>query len=205
MNNLTRTKNWFAVFVAVVMAGLTLSLSISLSAETNPDEFKKQFETLLSDGLEKATKSTSDTGAAMGNVPTKINELIAYLKAGEYRNFPISDKETYKSRGPHAKFGRPVRVFFDTAIAESLAAKNKSHPAGSSLVKEMYRKDGTTLEGWAVMTKTQDESAKGKGWFWSEMLLTDADPKIVAAGNGVRLCVGCHTRGKDYVLSKLPK
>jgi len=205
MNNLTRTKNWFAVFVAVVMAGLTLSLSISLSAETNPDEFKKQFETLLSDGLEKATKSTSDTGAAMGNVPTKINELIAYLKAGEYRNFPISDKETYKSRGPHAKFGRPVRVFFDTAIAESLAAKNMSHPAGSSLVKEMYRKDGTTLEGWAVMTKTQDESAKGKGWFWSEMLLTDADPKIVAAGNGVRLCVGCHTRGKDYVLSKLPK
>ena len=94
---------------------------------------------------------------------------------------------------------------FDAAIAGSLAGKSKSHPAGSSLVKEMYQKDGSTLEGWAVMTKTQDESAKGKGWFWSEILLTDADPKIVAAGDGVRLCVGCHTRGKDYVISKLPK
>lgn len=205
MSNHIGTKNRSAISIAVVMAGLTLSVSISLSAEPNPDEFKEQFETLLSDGLEKATKSTSDTGAAMGNVPTEINELIAYLNAGEYKKFPISDKETYKSRGPHAKFGRPVRVFFDTAIAESLAAKNKSHPAGSSLVKEMYRKDGATLEGWAVMTKTQDKSAKGKGWFWSEILLTDTDPKIVAAGNGVRLCVGCHTRGKDYVLSKLPK
>lgn len=205
MTNFIRTKSWPAVSAAAVLAGLTISLSTSLSADSNPDEFKKQFETLISDGLEKATKSTSDTGAAMGSVPTEINELIAFLKAGEYRKFPISDKETYKSRGPHAKFGRPVRVFFDTEIAESLAAKSKSHSAGSSLVKEMYQKDGTTLQGWAVMTKTQDESAKGKGWFWSEILLTDADPKIVAAGNGVRLCVGCHTRGKDYVLSKLPK
>ena len=159
----------------------------------------------MSDGLEKATKSMSDTGAAMGKVPTEISELIAYLKDGDYKKFPVSDKETFKSRGPHAKFGRPVRVFFDAKVAESLVAKNKSHPAGSSLVKEMFRKDGTTLEGWAVMTKTQDDSAKGKGWFWSEILLTDADPKIVAAGNGVRLCVGCHARGKDYILSKLPK
>ena len=78
MKNLIGTKNRSAISIAVVTAGLTLSVSISLSAEPNPDEFKKQFETLLSDGLEKATKSTSDTGAAMGNVPTEIDELIAY-------------------------------------------------------------------------------------------------------------------------------
>jgi len=205
MRNLFGTKNWLIASVAVVMLGLTLPLSTSLFAQLNPDEFKEQFENLLSDGLEKATKSTADTGSSMGIVPTEINELLAYLKAGQYKKLPLRDKETYKSRGPHAKFGRPVRVFFDKLIADSLAMKNSSHPIGSSLVKEMYKKDGITLDGWAVMTKTQEDSDKGKGWFWSEILLTDAEPKIVAAGNGVRLCVGCHKRGKDYVLSKLPK
>jgi hypothetical protein len=205
MTFLIEKKTRFAASIAVVLVGLVSQLSASLSSELNPNEFKKQFENLISSGLEEATKSTSDTGAAMGHVPTKINELIAYLKAGKYKKFSVSDKETYKSRGPHAKFGRPVRVFFDKTIADSLGMKNVSHPAGSSLVKEMYQQDGTTLDGWAVMTKTQDASDKGKGWFWSEILLSDAEPKIVAVGNGVRLCIGCHRRGKDYVLSKLPE
>ncbi len=198
-------KTRWAVCAAILASAVVYPLSVSLSSESDPDEFKQKFEELISDGLESATKSTTDTGAAMGHVPTEVDELFAYLKAGKYKDFPISDKETYKSRGPHAKFGRPVRVFFDAAIAKSLTIKDSKHPTGSSLVKEMYKKDGTTLEGWAVMTKTQENSDKGKGWFWSEIILTDAEPKIVAAGNGVRLCSGCHSRGKDFVLSKLPK
>lgn len=197
-------KRW-AAYVTAATVAFVYPLSTSFSSDANPDEFKKQFEELISDGLEKATKSTTDTGAAMGHVPTEIGELFAYLKAGKYKDFPVSDKETYKSRGPHAKFGRPVRVFFDAAIAKSLSMEGTTHAAGSSVVKEMFKKDGTTLDGWAVMTKTRENSDKGKGWFWSEIILTDAEPKIVAAGNGVRLCSGCHSRGKDFVLSKLPK
>ena len=91
----------------------------------------------------------------------------------------------------------------DPKINASRRAGNSSHPAGSSIVKEMYDADNA-LQGWAVMVKTAANSDGGKGWFWYEVTSTTDGSKPVAAGNGVPLCFGCHSVGMDFVLTKFP-
>ena len=60
------------------------------------------------------------------------------------------------------------------------------------------------LSGWAVAVKTAAESEGGKGWFWYEILGTTPASTVVANGHGVPLCIGCHTRGRDGVLTEHP-
>jgi hypothetical protein len=67
----------------------------------------------------------------------------------------------------------------------------------------MYSESGE-LVGWAVMVKTQEDSAGGQGWFWYETTNTSESSDIVAAGNGVPLCVGCHFTGTEFVLTDYP-
>ena len=147
-----------------------------------------------------------ETGTSPGPVPTDTDDLFAYLVGREYESFANRESGLHPSRGPHVKFGNPVRVFMSDDMVASLEAGNASHPAGSSIVKELYLPDGATLEGWAVMVKTQDETDDGNGWFWYEVVST-TDPTRLGggeAGNGVRLCTGCHVTGRDYVLTTFP-
>lgn len=146
------------------------------------------------------------TGTSPGPVPTDTDELFAYLVGREYESLASRESGLHPSRGPHTKFGNPVRVFMSDEIVASLEAGNASHPAGSSIVKELYLPDSSTLEGWAVMVKTQDETDDGNGWFWYEVVSTTDPTKLGGgeAGNGVRLCTGCHVSGRDYVLTAFP-
>ena len=148
----------------------------------------------------------AETGTSRGPVPTNMTALFTYLQNKEYESFTKHEATTHPSRGPHATFGSPVRVFLSDDLDASLAAGNASHPAGSSVVKEMYMQDGTTLQGWAVAIKTQEDSAGGNGWFWYEVVST-TDPTQLGggeAGNGIPLCTGCHASGRDFVLSDYP-
>ena len=146
------------------------------------------------------TAETPDVDSA---VPTDLEDLFRYLRDGSYKSFAAQESGQHPTRGPHTDVGWPVRVFMDPIINASLAAGNRSHPAGSSIVKEMYDGDGD-LQGWAVMVKTQEDSAGGKGWFWYEVTSTRSGSNPVAAGNGVQLCQGCHFIGKDFVLTNFP-
>lgn len=146
------------------------------------------------------TAETPDIDSA---VPTDLDELFGYLKRGDYKKFDAKESSQHPTRGPHTDLGWPVRVFLDPIVNDSMEAGNDSHPMGSSIVKEMYN-DKDELQGWAVMVKTQDESSSGKGWFWYETTNTKDKNDIVAAGNGVPLCQGCHIVGKDYVLTTYP-
>jgi hypothetical protein len=157
----------------------------------------------MAGALDEGMKPTAPTGVAPGAVPTESVALHAYLRAGTYKQMPSKESANHRSAGPHTKYGRPVRVFMNEVLATSLAAGNKQHPKGSECVKEMYTKDGQ-LEGWAVMVKTQDDSAGGQGWFWYEVTSTKAGSKPFMAGNGVTLCFGCHSSGNDYLLTKWP-
>ena len=67
----------------------------------------------------------------------------------------------------------------------------------------MYDANGK-LEGWAVMVKTQADSANGKGWYWYEITSTTDGSSPVVSGNGVPLCFGCHFTGRDFVLTDYP-
>ena len=147
-----------------------------------------------------ATAETPDIESA---VPTDPEELFRYLQKGSYKDFAARESGEHPTRGPHTNVGWPVRVFLDPIIDASLAAGNTSHPAGSSIVKEMYNADGD-LQGWAAMVKTSDDSDNGKGWFWYEITSTRSGSDPVAAGNGVQLCQGCHFIGRDFVLTTYP-
>lgn len=174
----------FATAIFLIIAVLSLPITSTLAETTVFDP----------------TAETPDIESA---VPTDVDELFSYLKKGSYLSFSARESGPHPSRGPHTKPGWPVRVFLDPIANSSLAAGNESHPTGSSLVKEMYDEDGD-LQGWAVMVKTQDDSAGGKGWFWYETTTTESAADPVAAGNGVQLCQGCHFIGKDFVLTTFP-
>jgi hypothetical protein len=84
-----------------------------------------------------------------------------------------------------------------------MAAKAASHPRGAAAVKEL-QDTGGRVSGWAVSVKTSASSDGGKGWFWYEILGASSGGNVVAQANGVPLCIGCHTRGRDFVLIPHP-
>lgn len=175
-----------------ILAGAILTIFAILSLQTT--------ETLAETTVFDATAETPEIDAA---VPTDLEDLFDYLSAGTYKSFSAKESASHPSRGPHTNVGWPVRVFLDPLVNASLEAGNSSHPAGSSIIKEMFN-DEDELQGWAVMVKTQDDSDGGKGWFWYEVTSTESGLNPVAAGNGVQLCQGCHFIGKDFVLTTYP-
>ncbi len=121
--------------------------------------------------------------------------LQAWLEAGHYLSW-AAESAPHASTGPH--FGK-VRTFVNAPLEASLAAGAAAHPAGAAAVKELYG-SGDTVAGWAVAVKLQAASALGEGWHWYERYQgsTYAD----AAGAG--LCTGCHSAGKDFILTPSP-
>ena len=166
------------------------------------DSEYERIEEAMSGAME-AARQGSTPPLVRSAVPTDPDKLFAYLKAGKYREFEAQESANHPSTGPHSKFGRPVRVYLDPVLARSLADGNKQHPVGAAAVKEMFTESGK-LEGWAVSVKTAADSASGQGWFWYENTSTTSNENPVAAGNGVPLCYGCHTPGRDYILTDFP-
>jgi len=147
---------------------------------------------------DKATDPTPDAAATVAvgdadvsqSVPTEREALKAFLESKGYAGFK-AEPAPHASSGPHGK----VRTFVNDVLASSLAANAASHPRGAASVKELY--SGDTIVGWAVLVKTQADSARGAGYFWYELL----NGKVVIEGNGKSACTGCHSGGTDYVLT----
>jgi len=150
---------------------------------------------------------TKTPGGTVGSIPMDKEELFKFLVEGEYKSFPAKESGTHASTGPHSiegKFGFPVRTYLNSTINDSLKAGNKVHPKGSGIVKEMFSSEGK-LQGFAVSVKTQDDSDGGNGWFWYEVTSTTDSNALVANGNGVPLCFGCHAASRsDFVLTGFP-
>ena len=146
--------------------------SPAATADPGPEQMDDAVRDTLMAAMAGATsiirEPRAETGTSPGPVPTDTDALFAYLVGGEYNSLATRESALHPSRGPHAKFGNPVRVFMSDELVASLEAGNESHPAGSSIVKELYLPNSTTLEGWAVMVKTQDQTDDGNGWFWYE-------------------------------------
>ena len=151
-----------------------------------------------------ATVSETTTGADV--VPTDKDELFSYLQAGTYKSF-AREAEPHTSVGPHPspalQPSSNVVAFFNGPMDASLKAGNATHPKGSAIVKEFHDSDGQ-VSGWAVSVKTAEDSQNGQAWYWYEVLSTTDGSDPVAAATGVALCAGCHSTGKDLVLSKYP-
>src|SRR5579862_3564310 len=108
-----------------------------------------------------ATPSATPTQALP--IPTTADALLAWLEAGNYLGW-MAESAPHPSAGPH--FGI-VRAFLNPTVFASLAAGQAAHPSGSALVKELYG-SGSQVQGWSVMVKVQDDSARGVGWYWFE-------------------------------------
>ena len=136
-------------------------------------------------------------------VPTAQEAIFEYLRELAYRDWDAQQSASHPGRGPHTQIGAPVRTFINDTLAASMRNGNKEHPVGSTAVKEMMSQDGSLL-GWAVETKTQDDSDLGNGWYWYEVISTTDGSDPVAIGNGVPGCVSCHAPGNDYILTSWP-
>jgi hypothetical protein len=130
--------------------------------------------------------------------PTESSALLKWLQAGNYKAWP-KESAPHRSMGPHQTL---VITYLSPALDKSLTAKSAAHPLGSAAVKELLDATGK-INGWAVSVKTAAASDGGKGWYWYEILGASGG-NVVAQANGVPLCVGCHTRGRDFVLIPHP-
>ena len=170
---------------------------------TRQSAFYEGLAEAMTSRTDAAFRPSAETPTATSLVPTDPDTLFDYLRSGDYRRFEARESGSHPSQGLHSKFGLPVRVFLDPTLDASLRAADVAHPPGASVVKEMYDGDGE-LEGWAVMVKTGGDSDVGNGWFWYETTDMENRTNVVAAGNGVPLCSGCHASGNDFVLTAYP-
>jgi hypothetical protein len=138
-------------------------------------------------------------GGTSAAVPTSGDDLFPYLQSGKYLGLP-SESAIHTSTGPH---GGKVRTFVNPSLLASLEAGNAEHPVDAAAVKELWGA-GASLGGWAVMVKTEADSAGGDGWYWYEVYSATDPSSPVADGNGIGLCANCHAGGKDFFLSPFP-
>ena len=128
-------------------------------------------------------------------VPTNSEDLLSWLVAEAYLDWP-SESSVHPSTGPH--FG-DVQTWVTPELVDSLEAGNAEHPAGSATVKELYGTGNERL-GWSVSVKLADLSQGGDQWYWYEWF----NGSLVAAGDGISVCTGCHSGGQDFVLTPFP-
>lgn len=131
--------------------------------------------------------------------PVEREALLKWLQASAYKSW-VRESAPHRSLGPHPTL---VVTYLNSALDSSLADKLPVHPKGAAAVKELLDANGE-LSGWAVSVKTAADSQAGKGWYWYEILGTSAGGNVVASANGVPLCFGCHTPGRDFVLIPHP-
>ena len=131
--------------------------------------------------------------------PTDGAALLKWLQSGAYRAWP-KESAAHRSMGEHKTL---VQTYLNPVVDTSLGAKAKEHPRGSAAVKELMDPAGK-LSGWAVSVKTAEQGDGAKGWFWYEIFGTTAGSSVLANGQAVPLCVSCHAKGRDAVLSEHP-
>ena len=154
--------------------------------------------------MEAARKPSAETpSGSVGTIPTSNEDLHKYLVAGKYKKFAAAESDRHPSGGPHTRFGSPVKVYMNAVMSDAFKTGKNTLPKGAASVKEMFSKEGQ-LEGWAVMLKTKNNSDGGDGWFWYESTNISDASDVVARGNGVAMCYGCHSSGSDFVLTGYP-
>ena len=131
--------------------------------------------------------------------PTDGAALLKWLQSGAYKAWP-KESAAHRSMGEHKTL---VQTYLNPTVDKSLEAKSKEHPRGSAAVKELMDPAGK-LSGWAVSVKTAAQGDGGKGWFWYEIRGTTPGSGVVANAQAVPLCLECHVKGRDAVLSEHP-
>ena len=143
------------------------------------------------------SSGTSSGGPSVDGLPTNAADMNAFLQKKGYASW-AKESALHASTGPH---GTMVLTHLNPKLDASLKAGAAEHPAGSAAVKEFF--NGGSVSGWAAYVKTQASSDGGNGWYWYEVF--DATPGASGTqGQGLGVCTGCHSQGKDYVRIPYP-
>jgi hypothetical protein len=137
---------------------------------------------------------TGDPTSTPQRPPTDADALSSWLEDEPYVAWE-AESSIHPSTGPH--FGN-VRTWINDATAAGLEAGDAELEVGAATVKELYG-DGQTRRGWSVSVKIE-AGAGGGGWYWYELY----DGDVLADGQGLSVCVGCHEAGTDSVLTPFP-
>jgi hypothetical protein len=149
------------------------------------------------DALEPADASDAPPEAC--EVPSQPAELLAYLQRGDYKAFQ-RESAAHASTGPH---GGRVLTYVNDVLFDSLGRGDAEHPRCAASIKELFL-GNDEVSGWAVLVKTEEASANGKGYYWLETFSTSPNRPAAIEGQGIGACVGCHSAGSDSVLTPWP-
>jgi len=138
-------------------------------------------------------------GPSACEVPSQPAALLEYLRSGAYKSF-ASESGPHASTGPH---GGRVLTYVNDVLAESLDANHAEHPRCAASVKELFL-GKSEVSGWAVLVKTEERSDGGKGYYWYEITSTRSGARSDDEGQGIKLCVGCHSTGRDQFRAPWP-
>jgi hypothetical protein len=142
---------------------------------------------------------SEDLGLPVCEVPSEPTALLTYLRSGAYKGF-ASESAPHPSTGPH---GGRVLTYVNDLLAESLDASNAEHPRCAASVKELFL-GKSEVSGWAVFVKTEQRSDKGRGYYWYEITSTRSGARSDYEGQGINICVGCHSAGRDQFRAPWP-
>jgi hypothetical protein len=122
--------------------------------------------------------------------------MLAWLKAGLYKDLFTAEPSVGASSGPH---GGNVRTYYNPILTENLRAGKNTWDVGAAMVKELYLSSTTQVSGYSVMIKVEEQSGSdGSGWIYFETFSGSADNAFY--GKGLQLCANCHRGGVDFLL-----
>lgn len=158
-------------------------------------------------GFTKSTTDDAGTVTTTESIPKSIGELLDtskaalldFLKAEEYKAW-THDAAVRATTPPHGD----TKIFFNAKLKASMDADKIEHDVGSIVVKEIYKANGTVIDGYAIMAKHKAGEGKDTWFFYEALGEPDfKDVKAYAVG-GPAMCVDCHKSGKDFIKATLP-
>jgi hypothetical protein len=170
--------------VATTVTATWIMLAGALGCSAEPDEAGSP----AASAGGSAGKPAEDGGPpAALDAPDQQSELVAFLSRSDYGDW-AAEPAIHGSSGPHAS---AFRVYYGPIAARALSEGADTFPKGAAVVKEFE------AGGWAVWIKVDADSDEGRGFFWYEQV----GDSIYGNARGSRACVGCHSRGRDFLLS----
>ncbi len=148
--------------------------------------------------LRSIEQKLSSTSARQNTIPPiKKKKMLAWLKAGLYKDLFTAEPNVHGSTGPH---GGNVRTYYNPILTENLRQGKKTWDVGAAMVKELYLSSATQVSGYSVMIKVEEQSGSdGSGWIYFESFSGSADNAFY--GKGIQICANCHRAGVDFLLA----
>jgi hypothetical protein len=207
------------VVASLALASLVACFTGTLSSGVLPASTDGGGDDAASDASLEPLPSDVPITVEVGEAPQDNRGMNAWLRSGRYKQWP-RESVAHASTGPHDR----VRAFLSPKLAEAMqrglpeagvtqdagdggatgdaSGPSENFPLGSATVKEFLAADDT-ITGWAVSVKTRADNGDGRDWYYWEVFQVK-EGAVPIEGQGLQLCVSCHRKGRDQVMTPFP-